>query len=82
MARLNDNTRTELKDFMRDQLISNMFGDGLEDDYVNDGFPTDFKGLNNMDDQELIDLALTMTGEDEELIVRARAELAISQEID
>ena len=73
MARLNDNTRTELKDFMRDQLISNMFGDGLEDDY---------EGLNNMDDQELIDLALTMTGEDEELIVRARAELAISQEID
>ena len=53
---LTDNQRTELKKYVFDCCMSNMFGDGMEDDYIRDGFPA-FKGINHMTDDELIEEA-------------------------
>lgn len=72
---LSEKTKNEVIDFLFDNLRHTMFGDGLEDDYLRDG--VEFKGLNNYSDQELIDEMLTFTGEEEELVVRAKQELAV-----
>lgn len=52
---LTDEEREELREHVFDNLMSDMFGDGLEDDYVRYGFPPSFKGVNKMTDEELID---------------------------
>lgn len=67
--------KNELIDFCKEMLFDSMFGDGMEDDYIMNGMG--FKGLNNMTDEELIETALTYTGDDEDLIIRAKTELDI-----
>jgi hypothetical protein len=39
--------------YVGDTVLGVMFGDGLERDYVRDGFPV-FKGIANMTDDELL----------------------------
>lgn len=51
---LNEHERTELKKLLFDELMGSMFGDGLEDDYIRDGFPA-FPGINHMSDAELLE---------------------------
>ena len=46
--------RAELVEQLADDRMSHMFGDGLERDYIMDGFPVD-KGLNHMSDAELLE---------------------------
>jgi hypothetical protein len=53
---LTDKQRTALKEYIFDACMSNMFGDGMEDDYIRDGFPV-FKGINHMTDNELLEEA-------------------------
>lgn len=53
---LSTKQRTELKKYLYDNCLSTMFGDGMEREYIMDGFPV-FKGLNNMSDAELIEEA-------------------------
>lgn len=53
---LTDKQREDAKRYIFDQCMSGMFGDGLERDYVSDGFPA-FKGVNHMTDDELLEEA-------------------------
>jgi hypothetical protein len=50
---LTEEERGRLIELLCDQRITMMFGDGLETDYVMDGFPTD-PGLRHMSDLELL----------------------------
>lgn len=64
--------RAEREDFLAnlsDALRDSMFGDGLEEDYIQDGF--EFKGLNNMSDEELIKTAME-TGMDVSLYMEEK----------
>lgn len=45
--------RDKLKVYLHDRCKDGMFGDGLEDDYIDGGIS--FTGLNNMTDEELIE---------------------------
>lgn len=74
--KLNDNTRTEIIDFLFDCMRMTMFGGGLEDDYIRDGIS--FKGLNNYTDQELLEEWHNYSGEDDELYQRAIAEMTMT----
>lgn len=76
MSKLSDQTRSEIVDYLFDVLRDSMFGDGLEHEYIKHG--VSFKGLNNMTDQELVEeYEMYMDSEDDELKVKAKAELAI-----
>jgi len=45
-------TKKAVIQYLREYLPTVMFGDGLEDDYIMNGI--DFKGLDNMTDEELL----------------------------
>ncbi len=45
--------RKALEAYVFDCCVSNMFGDGMENDYIMRGFPV-FKGIDNMSDDELL----------------------------
>ena len=45
-------TKKAVIQYLREYLPTVMFGDGLEDDYIMDGI--NFKGLNNMTNEELL----------------------------
>jgi hypothetical protein len=51
---LTEQERSELKALLGQQCLDNMFGDGLERDYIIEGFPA-WKGLANMSDLELLE---------------------------
>jgi hypothetical protein len=53
---LTDEQREVLKEYVFDQCLSCMFGDGLEREYILGGFPA-FKGIDQMTDDELIEEA-------------------------
>ncbi len=74
---LSKKVREELGQFVFDNIRDYMFGDGQEDEMVWDG--VEFKGIHNMTDEELITEALNYTGEEEDLIQQARAELAVDK---
>jgi hypothetical protein len=78
MLRLSDDQRNELKQHLYDNMLSCMFGDGLERDYIEDGFPV-FKGINNMTDEELVEEYSTYVDEDDEYLKELRAELEIEK---
>jgi hypothetical protein len=50
--------------YVFDGCLSMMFGDGMEDGYIMDGFP-EFKGINSMSDDELLAEAGTFSTTDE-----------------
>lgn len=52
MSLLTDNERAELVALLKETLLDFMFGDGHEELYVLEGI--EFKGLNNMSDEELL----------------------------
>lgn len=72
---ISEKTKDEVIEELADWLKSGMFGDGLEDDYVRDGI--NFKGLNNMSDQELLDELLGIYEEDHELVKKVRGEMEV-----
>ncbi len=51
--KLTEDTKKEMIEDLKDALLEGMFGDGIEEDYIMDGFP-DFKGLSNLTDEELL----------------------------
>lgn len=53
---LTDKQRLALQEYVFDCCMSNMFGDGMEADYIRDGFPA-FKGISHMTDDELLEEA-------------------------
>ena len=53
---ISDKQRDALKSYIFDSCMSNMFGDGMEADYIRDGFPA-FKGISHMTDEELLEEA-------------------------
>jgi hypothetical protein len=76
---LSDATRNAIKEVVAQQMMDSAFGDGLERDYIMDGWS--WPGLNNMSDEELIQ-ELEMgggcedeEGEDYELLQTARKEM-------
>jgi hypothetical protein len=75
--KLTDSTKKEVIGFLFDCHRSGSFGDGLEDDYIMGG--TFMVGLDNMTDKQLIEELYQVTGEDEELVIRAKAELGIEE---
>lgn len=77
MARLTESTKAEIISFLRDCRMSSMFGDGLEDDYIMNG--CSIVGLNEMSDEDLVEEMLCHTGDDEELVIQAQAELAVEE---
>jgi hypothetical protein len=77
MGKLSDDVKSELIEVVAGALRDNMFGDGLEDDYIMDGI--NFVGLNNMSDAELVEeyaQGVDEDDDDDDLLDRARAELA------
>lgn len=75
--RLNDTTREEVVAFLKDCAMSCSFGDGLEDDYVMDG--VSMVGFNFMTDTELVEELLLYTGGEEDLYIKAEAELSVEE---
>jgi hypothetical protein len=77
--RFSDQTREEIITYLIDAFQEGMFGDGMERDYVEHGM--DFVGVTNMTDAELMSELEQIFGDDseEELVVRAQAELAIDR---
>ncbi|MCK5601394.1 hypothetical protein KAR91_05990 [Candidatus Pacearchaeota archaeon] len=77
--KLSKKTRKKIIQVAYSYLYDSMFGDGLEKDYIMDGI--NFIGLNNMNDEELIqELELSGIddfgeGEDYELLQKARKEM-------
>ena len=53
MKLLSDSEREVLIEECKLNCLDHMFGDGQEEQYVVDGFPT-FIGLNNMTDEQLL----------------------------
>jgi hypothetical protein len=53
MKKLSEETKKEMIERLKDMLLEGMFGDGIEEDYILDGI--NFKGLNNMSDEELLE---------------------------
>lgn len=51
---LTEHERDELRILLLSDLRSNMFGDGLEEMYLTEGFPL-FPGVDNMSDAELLE---------------------------
>lgn len=78
-GKLSVKTREELGSYVFDCMMSGMFGDGVEDEYCWDG--TTIQGINEMTDAELIDYAESYCSPQEELIERAKAELAVEEMI-
>ena len=76
MSKLNEQTRKELSEFVYDCLRDGMFGDGQEDEYLWGGI--EFKGINSMTDQELVEICESRCGGDE-LLAKAQAELAVHE---
>jgi hypothetical protein len=76
IKKIKRNTKKEIKALLFDCLLDRMFREGLEDSYILNGIS--FKGLNNMTDKELLQQFLTVSGEDEDMYVRALAEIGIS----
>lgn len=68
--KLTDEQRNKVKRYIFDSCMSCMFGDGLEADYIRDGFPA-FKGIDHMTDDELLEEAgMNETESLEELLKR------------
>lgn len=74
---LTDHEREAVIESCKAQLEDWMFGDGMEEQYIMEGFPV-FKGLQNMTDMELlIELGHFEPGaSDEEIIMAFRKEMA------
>lgn len=72
---LSDATRDEVKTELFNHRLSTMFGDGLEADYILSGVT--ITGLNEMEDSELIQELENYEDEEDELLMKAKAELAI-----
>jgi predicted XRE-type DNA-binding protein len=73
--RLNDALREKLRVALAQALVSAMFGDGLELDYVLDGI--NFKGVKNMTDLELVEEYEACTDPTNDLVVEAKLELRL-----
>ncbi len=54
---LSETTRGKLIDILTESMLASCFGDGLERDYVLDGFP-EHKGYRNYTDKELVEEAI------------------------
>ena len=63
--RLPRGLRDQLRGYLFQELMSSMWGDGLENDYIRDGI--NFKGLDNMTDLELYQELLEGMGGDLEM---------------
>jgi hypothetical protein len=75
---MTDEQREEVKGYLADYYKDGMFGDGMEDDYVYDGCV--IEGLNDYDDERLIEEYENMVGEDgDELIREIKANIAIDK---
>ena len=59
---MNQHFREAVKEVLVDCLMDTMFGDGQEEEYIRQGI--EFKGLDNMTDQELIEELKEMIGAD------------------
>lgn len=75
--RMTESTRNEIRELLIDTLQDGMFGDGMEADYVADGM--DFKGVNNMTDSELLEVMANIGYEEDELCIKAEAEMAVER---
>lgn len=64
MTTLSSKQRSELKKYVLEACLSNMFGDGMEKEYILGGFPV-FKGINHMTDDELLDEAGCIADDEE-----------------
>lgn len=73
---LSDTTRALLKEVLVGICSDNMFGDGMEQEYIMDGMG--FPGLNNMSDEELIQ-ELESSGYEGSILDRSLAEMAIEK---
>lgn len=65
---LTDKIREDLVLYLADAMKDTMFGDGLERDYILDGFPV-WGGLRNMADRELLIEFINVAGEDVDVSV-------------
>lgn len=75
MNELSSKTKDELQKFLADMRMDNMFGDGMEDEYVWGGVV--IVGIHDLTDKALVDECETYGGGD--IIITARAELAIEK---
>ena len=71
---MKDKTVERVISFLVDCILDSSFGDGQEEEMIRDG--RSFKGLNNMTDKELLDELLCYTGENEELVLLVKKEMA------
>lgn len=78
MWRLTSVQRDELKRILSDCRMGGMFGDGLELEYILDGFPNT-PGLNEMSDEELVKEYSECVDEDDEFLKELKAELEIEK---
>ena len=72
---LTEQTRKQLIEELFQYLRDNMFGDGLNEEYILHGIT--FSGLENFKDQELIDDYSEYSTHDDNLLRRARIEMEI-----
>ena len=77
MPSLSEQTKDELIEVLKYYRLSGMFGDGLESEYVLYG--CNIVGLMDMTDEELVEELSESTEEDDDLLIRAKAELEIEK---
>lgn len=75
MNKLSIKVKQDLIEYAFEMRLSNMFGDGLEENMIMYG--CEIIGLNEMTDEELVNECVTYCCEEEEIIKQARAEIAI-----
>jgi hypothetical protein len=63
--------RDRLTSEMVPYVVSNMFGDGQNEEYVLDGIM--YVGLNNLSDEDLVEEYASMVDDDDDLLITARA---------
>jgi hypothetical protein len=72
---LTSKTRDEIVEFLAECKMNSCFGDGAENDYIREG--TEFIGLYEMTDAELVEELLSYTGENEDIYQQAKGELIL-----
>jgi len=75
MKKLSTKTYNELMEFAKDCRFDGMFGDGMEDDIIMYG--CNIKGLIEMTEEELVGECERYCDDSDELIMKAKAELAV-----
>lgn len=75
--KLSDELRKKITNVLVVDIIACRFGDGQEREHVLGG--ADWVGLDDMDDQQLIEEAESYWGSDDELLLKAKAQLAIEE---